>query len=50
LLRLAPASFNARIDVDEQPHNSLVFQHVALPASAAGLAFVPVNLWLNHWQ
>ena len=43
-LRLA--RFNARIDVDEQPHKSAGF-NTGVPAPAgAGLAFVPIFLWL----
>jgi CDP-diacylglycerol--serine O-phosphatidyltransferase len=43
-LRLA--RFNARIDVAEQPHKSAGF-NTGVPAPAgAGLAFVPIFLWL----
>jgi CDP-diacylglycerol--serine O-phosphatidyltransferase len=43
-LRLA--RFNARIDVTEQPHKSAGF-NTGVPAPAgAGLAFVPIFLWL----
>jgi len=43
-LRLA--RFNARIDADEQPHKSAGF-NTGVPAPAgAGLAFVPIFLWL----
>jgi CDP-diacylglycerol--serine O-phosphatidyltransferase len=43
-LRLA--RFNARIDSDEQPHKSAGFL-TGVPAPAgAGLAFIPVYLWL----
>lgn len=43
-LRLA--RFNSRIDADEQPHKSAGFL-TGVPAPAgAGLAFVPVYLWL----
>lgn len=43
-LRLA--RFNARIDADDQPHKSAGF-NTGVPAPAgAGLAFVPVFLWL----
>lgn len=43
-LRLA--RFNARIDADDQPHKSAGFL-TGVPAPAgAGLAFVPVYLWL----
>jgi CDP-diacylglycerol---serine O-phosphatidyltransferase len=49
-LRLA--RFNARIDADDQPHKSAGF-NTGVPAPAgAGLAFVPVYLWLitgNAW-
>ncbi len=49
-LRLA--RFNARIDAAEQPHKSAGF-NTGVPAPAgAGLAFVPVYLWLisgNEW-
>ncbi len=49
-LRLA--RFNARIDVAEQPHKSAGF-NTGVPAPAgAGLAFVPIFLWLitgNEW-
>ena len=44
--RLRLARFNARIDVDEQPHKSAGF-NTGVPAPAgAGLAFVPIYLWL----
>ena len=43
-LRLA--RFNARIDTDDQPHKSAGF-NTGVPAPAgAGLAFVPIYLWL----
>lgn len=43
-LRLA--RFNARIDLDEQPHKSAGF-NTGVPAPAgAGLAFVPIFAWL----
>ena len=43
-LRLA--RFNARIDLDDQPHKSAGF-NTGVPAPAgAGLAFVPIYLWL----
>src|SRR4029079_13236498 len=43
-LRLA--RFNARIDAAEQPHKSAGF-NTGVPAPAgAGLAFIPVSLWL----
>lgn len=43
-LRLA--RFNARIDVDDQPHKSAGFL-TGVPAPAgAGLAFIPIYLWL----
>lgn len=43
-LRLA--RYNARIDADEQPHKSAGF-NTGVPAPAgAGLAFVPIYLWL----
>jgi CDP-diacylglycerol--serine O-phosphatidyltransferase len=53
-LRLA--RFNARIDAAEQPHKSAGF-NTGVPAPAgAGLAFVPIYLWLitgndlfRHW-
>ena len=53
-LRLA--RFNARIDATEQPHKSAGF-NTGVPAPAgAGLAFVPIFLWLisgeaifRHW-
>ncbi len=54
-LRLA--RFNARIDADEQPHKSAGF-NTGVPAPAgAGLAFIPIYLWLisgeneifRHW-
>ena len=49
-LRLA--RFNARIDTAEQPHKSAGF-NTGVPAPAgAGLAFVPIYLWLitaNEW-
>jgi CDP-diacylglycerol---serine O-phosphatidyltransferase len=53
-LRLA--RFNARIDSEEQPHKSAGF-NTGVPAPAgAGLAFVPIYLWLitgddifRHW-
>lgn len=50
-LRLA--RFNARIDAAEQPHKSAGF-NTGVPAPAgAGLAFVPIFLWLisgNDWS
>jgi CDP-diacylglycerol---serine O-phosphatidyltransferase len=54
-LRLA--RFNARLDAAEQPHKSAGF-NTGVPAPAgAGLAFVPMYLWLitgnevfRHWQ
>jgi CDP-diacylglycerol--serine O-phosphatidyltransferase len=54
-LRLA--RFNARLDAAEQPHKSAGF-NTGVPAPAgAGLAFVPIYLWLitgddrfRHWQ
>ncbi|HET9813663.1 MAG TPA: phosphatidylcholine/phosphatidylserine synthase [Sphingomicrobium sp.] len=54
-LRLA--RFNARIDVAEQPHKSAGF-NTGVPAPAgAGLAFIPIYLWLitdnpvfRQWQ
>ena len=54
-LRLA--RYNARIDADQQPHKSAGF-NTGVPAPAgAGLAFVPVYLWLitgndlfRQWQ
>ena len=54
-LRLA--RFNAQIDVDHQPHKSAGF-NTGVPAPAgAGLAFVPIFLWLitgneafRQWQ
>jgi len=43
-LRLA--RFNARIDAEEQPHKSAGF-NTGVPAPAgAGLAFIPIYLWL----
>ena len=49
-LRLA--RFNARIDVEDQPHKSAGFL-TGIPApAAAGLAFTPLYLWLvtdNEW-
>ena len=43
-LRLA--RFNARIDADDQPHKSAGF-NTGVPAPAgAGLAFIPIDLWL----
>lgn len=49
-LRLA--RFNARIDTKDQPHKSAGF-NTGVPAPAgAGLAFVPIYLWLitgNEW-
>ena len=53
-LRLA--RFNARIDAEDQPHKSAGF-NTGVPAPAgAGLAFVPIYLWLitgsdffQHW-
>ena len=49
-LRLA--RFNARIDSDDQPHKSAGF-NTGVPAPVgAGLAFVPIYLWLisgNDW-
>jgi len=47
-LRLA--RFNARIDADEQPHKSAGF-NTGVPAPAgAGLAFLPMFLWLVTGQ
>ena len=47
-LRLA--RFNAQIDVDEQPHKSAGFL-TGIPAPvAAGLAFLPLYLWLASGQ
>lgn len=54
-LRLA--RFNARMDAAEQPHKSAGF-NTGVPAPAgAGLAFMPIYLWLitgndffRHWQ
>jgi CDP-diacylglycerol--serine O-phosphatidyltransferase len=47
-LRLA--RFNARIDAGEQPHKSAGF-NTGVPAPAgAGLAFVPIFLWLISGQ
>lgn len=54
-LRLA--RFNARIDADDQPHKSAGF-NTGVPAPVgAGLAFVPIFLWLlsendlfRHWS
>ena len=54
-LRLA--RFNARIDSDDQPHKSAGF-NTGVPAPAgAGLAFIPIYLWLitgnelfRNWQ
>ena len=47
-LRLA--RFNARIDADEQPHKSAGFL-TGVPAPAgAGLAFVPIYVWLVSEQ
>lgn len=54
-LRLA--RYNSRIDVAEQPHKGAGF-NTGVPAPAgAGLAFVPIYLWLitgqeqfRHWQ
>ena len=44
-LRLA--RFNSRMDADVQPHKSAGF-NTGIPAPAgAGLAFVPVYLWLS---
>ena len=46
LLRLRLARFNARIDAAEQPHKSAGF-NTGVPAPAgAGLAFIPIFLWL----
>jgi CDP-diacylglycerol--serine O-phosphatidyltransferase len=46
------ARFNARLDAAEQPHKSAGF-NTGVPAPAgAGLAFVPIFLWLvtgNEW-
>ena len=50
--RLRLARFNARLDAAEQPHKSAGF-NTGVPAPAgAGLAFVPIFLWLvtgNAW-
>jgi CDP-diacylglycerol--serine O-phosphatidyltransferase len=43
-LRLA--RFNARIDVDEQPHKSAGFLTGVPAPVAAGLAFLPLYLWM----
>ena len=43
-LRLA--RFNAQIDADEQPHKSAGFLTGVPAPAAAGLAFIPVYLWL----
>ncbi len=43
-LRLA--RFNARIDAAEQPHKSAGFNTGVPAPAAAGLAFVPIYLWL----
>ena len=43
-LRLA--RFNAQIDADEQPHKSAGFLTGVPAPAAAGLAFMPVYLWL----
>lgn len=43
-LRLA--RFNAQIDLDDQPHKSLGFLTGVPAPVAAGLAFLPVYLWL----
>ena len=43
-LRLA--RFNSRIDADDQPHKSAGFMTGVPAPVAAGLAFVPVYLWL----
>ena len=40
------ARFNARIDADDQPHKSAGFLTGVPAPAAAGLAFVPVYLWL----
>lgn len=54
-LRLA--RFNSQIDADEQPHKSAGFLTGVPAPAAAGLAFVPVYLWLvtgsdwfQQWQ
>src|SRR3546814_11493460 len=44
-LRLA--RFNANIDADDQPHKSAGFMMVVPAPAGAGLAFVPVYLWLS---
>ena len=43
-LRLA--RFNARIDLEEQPHKSAGFLTGVPAPAAAGLAFLPIYLWL----
>lgn len=43
-LRLA--RFNAQIDADEQPHKSAGFMTGVPAPTGAGLAFVPIYLWL----
>ena len=51
-MALRLARFNARIDVEDQPHKSAGF-NTGVPAPAgAGLAFLPIFLWLitgNDW-
>jgi CDP-diacylglycerol--serine O-phosphatidyltransferase len=47
-LRLA--RFNAQIDVDEQPHKSAGFLTGVPAPVAAGLAFLPIYLWIATGQ
>jgi len=46
-MALRLARFNARIDVDEQPHKSAGFLTGVPAPVGAGLAFLPVYLWLE---
>ena len=46
-MALRLARFNARIDVDDQPHKSAGFLTGVPAPVGAGLAFLPVYLWLE---
>lgn len=50
VLRLA--RFNARLDMDDQPHKSAGFLTGVPAPVGAGLAFLPMYLWLasDHWE
>jgi CDP-diacylglycerol--serine O-phosphatidyltransferase len=50
VLRLA--RFNARLDLDDQPHKSAGFLTGVPAPVGAGLAFLPLYLWIasDHWE